>query len=72
MVCWLLLLLSFCTSLLLVVKFVSGAGGGRFPNGAFGSANAGCSGVAEFGHSCLERVVVIALAPEILLMSRRA
>ena len=45
----LLMLVSFCTSLLLVVKFVAGAGSSRFPNSALGSANAGCSGVAAFG-----------------------
>ena len=40
--------------------------------GTLGGAKTGCVDVSEFGYSCLERVVVLVIVPEMVLFSRRA
>ena len=48
MVCWLLLLSGYFTALLVVMTGVPGIDGGRFSNGALGSANSVFASVVEF------------------------
>ena len=67
----LLLQLGFRTILRLIVKCVTGAIRGRFHNGVLGISNDGCDGVAEFGYSYFDRVVVLVIVLDMLLMSRR-